>query len=138
MLGPPGDFTMTFSEAELTSAVWDSIAQMEMESGEDIPISDVQVLLENNTMYLYGTIDAGIVQSAGVITAQPSVRPDGTIDVAITSADFGLIQLSQDDVSALETEVETTLNAWIAESGATVTGVAISQGQFVVTGSTVP
>jgi hypothetical protein len=136
VLGPPGDFTMAFSEAELTSALWDSIAQMEAETGEDIPISDAQVFLQDGTLYIYGTVDAGAIQSDGLIAAQPSVGPDGTIDIAITSVNFGVIQMSQADVDILEAEVESALNDWAAAYGATVTGVAITDGQFIVTGST--
>jgi hypothetical protein len=136
VLGPPGDFTMTFSEAELTSALWDSIAQMEAETGEDIPISDTQVFLQDGTLYIYGAVDAGAIQSDGLIAAQPSVGPDGTIDIAITSVNFGVIQMSQADVDVLEAEVESALNDWAAAYGATVTGVAITDGQFIVTGST--
>lgn len=138
ILAPPGDFTMTFSEAELTSAFWDSIIQLEAQSGEDIPVSDIQVLLQDNTMYVYATVDAGIVQSSGLITAQPSIGPNGNIDVAILSADFGLVQLDQADIIALEAEVENTLNQWALEAGTTVTGVAIGDGQFTITGSTAP
>jgi hypothetical protein len=138
VLGPPGDFTVTFSETELTSVLWDSITQMEGETGEDIPISDVQVFLQDDTLYVYGTMDTGVGQSSGMVAAQPSVGPDGTLDIAITSVDVGLVQLSQSDIDALEAEVETVLNGWAAESGATLTGVAITDGQVIVTGATGP
>jgi hypothetical protein len=89
-------------------------------------------------MYVYGTFGSGVIQSSGLITAQPSVGPNGTVDIAITSADFGLVQLEQTDLNTLEAEVENTLNQWISESGTTVTGVTITDGQFVITGSTAP
>lgn len=136
--GPPGDFAMTFSEAELTSAVWDAISQAEIESGEDIPISNLQVYLEDGLMHLYGTIDAGPVQSGGVVVVQPTVGADGQVDIAISSADFGLIELSQTDLNSLETEVEDALNSWIVSSGANVTAITVANGQLIINGSTGP
>jgi hypothetical protein len=80
-----GEVTLKITEAQLTSLV-----ALKMQSQENPPFTDPQILLRNNQLQLYGKIKRGSFTANMVITANVGVDPaTGAPKVEITSADFG-------------------------------------------------
>jgi hypothetical protein len=137
---PNGPFSITFTEAELTSAVASAIAQAEAESSEPIPVEDVQVVLTDQTIYVYGRAKIDIVETNGLIVVVPTIGPDGRVHVDIASIEFGPLEVDPELLAELVATVESSINAPIQTSPFSITlaTITIADGQMTIAGTIAP
>jgi hypothetical protein len=137
---PTGPFNLTFTEAELTSAVAEAIAQTETDTGEDIPLSNVQVFLDDGVISAYALVQLEMLEINGLITIVPHIGDDGLIHVTITSAEFGPMELGPDTLAEVTTTIERSINQPIQASpvDVTLTALTIADGLLTVSGTINP
>lgn len=137
---PGGPFSITFSEAEMTSALAESIREHEADTGESLPIQNPQIVLRDGLVYVYAQLQLDVTQATGLITAQPRIGADGLVDIEIVSAEFGPIDLDPGMLDDMVTQVEDALNAPIqaAPGTVTLTEIVISGGQMTFNGAITP
>ena len=133
---PDGPFILTFTEAELTSVVVEALDEAELDSGQPIPVQDVQIILDNDMVYAYGTADLEPLQVEGVIQVVPVIGSDGLVDVTIQSVEFGPLEIDSGLVDKIATTVEASINEPIQASplDITFTDIVIADGELTVNG----
>lgn len=137
---PNGPFSVTFSEAELTSAMSEVLVEAEVNGTESIPVSSVQIDLRDGYMYVYGQLDVDPIEVNGLITVQPNLGDDGWVNLDVVSFDFGALEVDPSLLSELTTAAEQSLNAQIQASQLDInlTGVYISDGSLTLNGTINP
>jgi hypothetical protein len=137
---PDGPFVLTFTEAELTSVVTEALEETELDSGLPLPVQDVQIILDNDLVYAYGTADLEPLQVEGVIEAVPEIGPDGLVDVTIQSVEFGPLEVDPDLVEEIAATIEASINEPLQASplDITFTDIVISDGELTVSGMISP
>jgi hypothetical protein len=137
---PNGPFSITFTEAELTSAVNVGIAQQEADSGTAVPIHDVQVALRDGAIGIYGQVGTEPVAVNGVLTVVPTIGTDGLVHIAISDVQFGPIQLDQSMLDEMRTRVEQSINQPILASPfhITLNAITIANGELTISGTIIP
>jgi len=137
---PSGPFSVTLTEPELTAALVAAIEQAEADGIELPPISNVSVVLENNAINTYATIQAEVLVFDGVIVTVPSIGANGQVVVEITEASFGPFELEDSMLAEISDVVEQTINAPIQTSpfNITVTSVQIANHELTINGSINP
>ncbi len=135
-----GPFSVTFTEAELTSALDEGIRRYEAEAAEPLPIQNPQVVLQDGQIYLYAQLRLEVTQAAGLIVATPVISPAGLVDIQINSAEFGPIEVDPSLLEGLAAELEQAINAPIqaSPSDISLTQVAVADGQMLVSGTIAP
>ena len=106
---PDGPFTITFTEAELTSALARAIEE-DASSENPIPISNPSIVLQDDQILMYGTIQLEIAHARGLIKASPSIGENGLVSIDITSAEFGPIAVDAAVIDTLESRVAKAIN----------------------------
>lgn len=136
---PSGPFTLTFSEAELTSAMDAAIREAEAE-GADIPFEDVQVRLANGAIDVYSTVHMQPLVFSGLITIVPTIGPNGTVEIAITRTEFGPLEFDSATFDQLAAAVEQSINAPIVASPfhITLSAIRIADGELTISGTIAP
>ena len=137
---PAGPFSMTFTEAELSSALDEAIQQAEADRGENIPVSNPSVVLADGVINLYGQVSLNAFQADGLIVAIPTIGPDGLIDIQISAVEFGPIEIDPALLDELVTSIERSINAPIQSSpfNITLTTITIADGLMTVEGTIEP
>ncbi len=137
---PDGPFSITFTNEELTSVVAEAIAQTEADTGETIPIQDIQVIMGDGVVNIYGRINVGGFDANGLIVAVPSIGANGQLDVEIASIQYGPLQLDPSVLDQVMTSVEQSINSPIQSSPFTITlsDVIITDGQMTINGTITP
>jgi hypothetical protein len=136
---PSGPFSITFTEAELTSAMAEAIEQQEVQ-GEDIPISDPRVVLQDGKIYMYSQVQLDVTSVGGLIIAVPSIGSDGLVNIEIESAEFGPVDVDTSMMSNLASEIERAINEPIIASpfNITLSQISAGGGQLTVDGTIAP
>ncbi len=136
---PSGPFTLTFTEAELTSAVDAAIREAEAD-GADIPFEDVQVQLANGAINVYGTVHMPPLAFSGLITIVPTIGPNGTVEITITRIEFGPLEFDSATFDQLAAAVEQSINAPIVASPfhITLSAISITNGEMTISGTIAP
>jgi hypothetical protein len=137
---PAGPFSMTFTEAELSSVLAEAIQQAEADSGEDIPVGNPSVALQDGVINVYGQVSINTFQVDGLIVAVPVIGPDGLIDIQISSVEFGPIEIDPARLDELVSGIERSINAPIQSSpfNITLTTITIANGLMTVEGTIAP
>lgn len=137
---PAGPFSITFTEAELSSALAEALRQAEADRGQDLPIQNPGVVLKDGAMNIYGQIVASGFAANGLIVAVPTIGPDGLIDIQITSAEFGPIELDPSLLGELVTSIERSINEPIQSSpfDIALNTITITSGQMTIDGIIAP
>ncbi|MBN1311433.1 MAG: hypothetical protein JXB30_08440 [Anaerolineae bacterium] len=137
---PAGPFSMTFTEAELSSVLAEAIQQAEADSGEDIPVANPSIVLENGIINVYGQVVINTFQADGLIVAVPAIGPDGLIDIQIASVEFGPFEIDTAMLDDLVSGIERSINAPIQSSpfNITLTTITIADGLMTVEGTIAP
>lgn len=137
---PDGPFSITFTEAELTSALASAIEQQEADTGEPIPVQDPRVVLADGQINVYATIALDVATASGLIVASPTIGPDGLVSIDIVSAEFGPLDLDPQMLDDLAARVERSINEPIQASPFDIqlSGIDISSGQMTVSGTITP
>ncbi len=137
---PNGPFNVTFTEAELTSAMSEVLDEAKADGLESIPISDVQVDLRDGYMYVYGQLEVDLIEVNGLVTVLPTLGDDGWVDLEIISFDFGALEVDPELLAELTSSAEQSLNAQIQASQLDIdlTGVYISDESLMLSGTINP
>ena len=134
---PDGPFSVTFTEAELTSAVRAALAQAEADSGQPLPVENVQVSLQNGEIAVFGQVKVSPLNVNGQISVTPYVDSAGTVQLAVNQAEFGMFKVDQATLDGVLTSVEESINTPILASPESirVTDVVVSNGELTVNGT---
>jgi hypothetical protein len=137
---PDGPFSMTFTEAELSSALADALQEAKVDGGQDIPIENPSVVLKDGTINLYGQVSINTFQANGLIVAVPSIGQDGLIHIQISSVEFGPIDLDPSLLDTLVSNIEQSINAPIQSSpfNIVLTSITIADGEMTIDGTITP
>jgi hypothetical protein len=133
---PDGPFVMTFTEAELTSVVVEALEEAEVDSNLSLPVQNVQIILDDDTVYAYGTAALDPLQVEGVIEVVPMIGTDGLVDVTIQSVEFGPLEVDSSLIEEIATTIEASINEPIQASqlDITFTDIVIANGELTVSG----
>lgn len=133
---PYGPFSITFTEAELTSAFDEAITQSEA-GGEEVPISDPRVVLRDGLFYVYAILDLDVTQASGLITARPSIGADGLVDLTVESVEFGPVDVDPSILDSIADEIARSINEQILASpfNITLTQVTSENGELTISGT---
>lgn len=133
---PYGPFSVTFTEAELTSAFNNAIVKSEA-NGQDVPIDDPRVVLRDGLFYVYAMLDLDVTQTSGLITARPSIGADGLVQLTIESAEFGPVDVDPSMLNSLAAEIAQSINAPIQASPFQITLNQINSenGELTISGT---
>src|SRR5205085_1687065 len=101
---PYGPFSITFTEAELTSA-FDAAIQQSIEQGQDVPIRDPRVVLSDGLLYVYAVLELDVTQASGLIIARPSFGDDGLVKLTVESVEFGPVDVDPSMLDSLADEI---------------------------------
>jgi hypothetical protein len=137
---PDGPFVLTFTEAELTSVVVEALEEAELDSGLSLPVQDVQIILDDDIVYAYGTADLDPLAVDGVIEVVPEIGADGFVDVTIQSVEFGPLEIDPGLAEEIAATVEASINEPLQASqlNITFTDIVISDGELTVSGMISP
>lgn len=137
---PGGPFTVTFTEAELTSAVHAGIAQAEADTGQPLPIQNVQVALRDGSVQVFGQVKVDPLTMNGQITAVPYIDTAGDVRLDVTSAEFGMFEVDQSLLNSAVASVENSINQPIRSSPGNInlTNVTVTDGSLTVSGNITP
>lgn len=137
---PGGPFSVTFTEAELTSAVHAGIAQAEADTGQRLPIENVQVALQDGSVAVFGQVKVDPLTMNGQIIAVPYVDTAGDVRLDVTSAEFGMFEVDQALLDSAVASVENSINQPIRSSpgNINVNNVAVTNGSLTVSGTITP
>ncbi|NDJ53083.1 MAG: hypothetical protein GYB68_08375 [Chloroflexi bacterium] len=130
-------FSVTFTQAELNAIANASLDDLAA-SGEEIPVRDVVLVLDDGLMYSYGTIQIESLQANGLVTIRPSISADQTrLIISVESAEFGPINVDGETIESLRSEVERGLNDLLNTSGGTIllTSLILDDGFLTVEGT---
>ncbi len=134
---PNGPFSVTFTDAELTSAAAAALAEAEADGGQAIPFRDVQVHLRPGAIDVYGTAQIDPLTVPGRITIVPVLGPDGRVRLDVADTQFGPLQMDAGLLSEVVRSVEQTINEPIqaAPFNITLTDVTITDGEITINGT---
>lgn len=137
---PAGPFSMTFTEAELSSALAEAIRQAEADGAQNIPIQNPGVVLKDGVINVYGQITTQAFQADGLIVAVPTIGQDGLIHIQIKSVEFGPIELDPALLNSVVANIESSINEPIQASpfDITLTTITIASGQMTIEGTIAP
>ena len=137
---PGGPFSVTFTEAELTSAVQAALAEAQADTGQSFPVENVQVALRNGSVDVYGQIRVDPLTANAEVNVVPYIGSNGNVELEITRAAFGMFEVDQSVINGVLNSVERSINQPIHASPANIslTDVAVSDGQLTVNGTINP
>src|SRR5574341_419811 len=137
---PTGPFSVMFTEAELTSALAEAIAQQEAATGEALPVQTPQVLLRDGNISVYMTVQLDATQVDRLVVTQPAIDANGLVNVAVIGAEFGPVDVDPSQFDSLAAEIERTINEPIRASPTpiTLTTITVAEGQLTISGTAAP
>jgi uncharacterized protein YpmS len=137
---PDGPFSITFTNEELTSVVAEAIAQTEADTGETIPIQDIQVIMGDGVVNIYGRVNVSGFEANGLIVVVPSIGADGRLHAEIASIQYGPLQLDPSVLDQVMASVEQSINSPIQSSpfNITLSDVTVTNGQMTINGTITP
>jgi hypothetical protein len=133
-----GQFTLTFNEAEVASAVDSAIANTRFESETDIPLHNVHIALDGDIL-LYVQTNGPVVDASGVMALHPTVDEEGRLVTQVSSSEFGRASLDDPLLDQLSATVADALihPAEALPVEVALTSVAVVDEQLVLTGTIV-
>jgi hypothetical protein len=127
-----GVVTFQITEAQLTSYL-----ALKLQSQENAPFTEPQILLRNGQMQMYGRIQQGYFTANMLITMNVGVDPaTGLPSITIASADFGPVDAPEGVTSAISSIIA---EAFTGSFGPVATGIrietiTIADGVMTLTG----
>ncbi|MCZ7545499.1 MAG: DUF1565 domain-containing protein [Anaerolineae bacterium] len=130
-------FTITLSQAEVTSWVVLRAGEYALQVGEKVPLDNLQIYLDDGVIRLYGDYDDRGVAAQALVTVRPSVTPAGLVDAQITAAQVGPVTLGDADLQSLNAAVQDALRALNDRLAGSyrVIGLLIDDGSAVLSGA---
>lgn len=137
---PDGPFSLTFTEAELTSAVQSAIAEAEAESGQPLPIEDVTVSVREGAIDVYGQAKIDPLTVNGMISVVPTLSDTGRIELEVIDVQFGAIELGDSMLNEIVESVEHSINQPLQASPSRITldTITMTDGELTVSGTINP
>ena len=138
---PNGPFSLSFTEAELTSAVTEAIDRAEAQQGQSIPLEDVQVHTNaEGTIDVYAKVMLEPLALNGLITVVPAISPQGRVELDVTEAEFGPVDVDTSMLEDVVNGVEQTINEPLQTSpfDITLTGITVTDTEMTITGTIGP
>ncbi|MGF1506719.1 MAG: hypothetical protein GYB64_05695 [Chloroflexi bacterium] len=127
---PTQDFTLTLTESEVTSLVNAELNNLDLPQG--ISIGRAVVLLRDGEIQTYTDLNVSGIDASGVLAAVPNAQADGRVDIEVTRAEFGIVDLSPQVIEQVTQTVEDGLNNTLAN--VRVTSIAVQGGQMTISG----
>jgi len=133
---PNGPFSVSFTEAELTSAMDQAIEQRSAQ-GDDVPITDPRVVLKDGKIYLYTQLQMDVTQAGGLIMAVPAINENGLVELTIESAEFGPVDIDPTNLQTLADEIEKAINEPLLASPFNIqlTQIVVANGEMTISGT---
>lgn len=127
-----GIVTITLSQEQLTAYIRDYLQKQ-----PDTPISNPQVVLTDNKIEIYGTVEEGLFNANILITLATRIDETGNLDIEIESADFGPIPAPESVLNTISSLIDEALTGTIAPSttGIKIESISIIEGSMTVSGS---
>jgi uncharacterized protein YpmS len=137
---PDGPFAISFTEAELTSAVNAAIEQTEEDSGQSIPLEGVEVHVRDGAIDVYGQAKIDPLTINGVVTVVPTIGPDGWIELDVASVEFGAIEIEDEMLDELVDSVEHGINEPIQASPLDIQleSISMANNELTISGTLNP
>ena len=134
---PSGPFSITFTEAELTSAVTAAIQESESSSGQSWPISNVTVALNDDQITVYGSARIDPLAINGSLAVVPYVDESGYVQLSLVNVDFGPLTLNENMLNEIISRVERSINAPIQSSpfDITIQTITVTSDQITINGT---
>jgi hypothetical protein len=133
-----GQFTLSFNDDEVASAVDSAFANSRLESETNIPLHNVHIALDGDIV-LYVQTNGPVVNASGVMAFQPSVDAEGRLVTRVQSSEFGRASLNDPLLDQLSATVADALTrpAEALPVEVVLTSVAVVDEQLVLTGTIV-
>ena len=128
-----GPFTFTFTEEEITSFV--VLRAHEYMEG-DLPLQNIQIMLEDGKISIYGEASAAGVTAGVLIEIVPSVDAEGKLALEISSAQMGPIGLGSDLLGPVTDMLEDTFDRLLSDikDQYILNSIVIADGQLTISG----
>lgn len=125
-----GTLSLTFNEQQLTAFIADALAKQ-----TDVPVSDPQIKLADNQMYITGKATIGGLSGTVNLVVKPYVDA-GLVKATVVSADFGNFPVPQTFLTQITDTINSNLNDFITVQGRQIeiNSIEISNGTMTVTG----
>jgi uncharacterized protein YpmS len=125
-----GTITLTITESQLTAFII-----QQLQSQNDVPFKDPQVLLRNNQIEVSGTVTSGIINAPGSMVLVPVVD-QGNLKINVQSAKIGSVPVPQGTLDNLSTLINQNIDSLISVNGTPleIQSLQVSDGQMTITG----
>jgi hypothetical protein len=137
-------FTVTVTEAQLTSWLTLYAPTYAAQQGFQFPVRNPKVTLQNGQIRLFGLVSQpNVPETAAQLIVVPSVDANGQLSVSIQGGQFGVAGIPQDMLNNLNTQIRDTLLSVVsqvtAQTGASyrITGLNIANGAMTLSGQIV-
>ncbi len=126
-----GILTLSITESELSSLLASKLSDQ-----PDSLIQNLQVVLQNNEIQIYGVTTKGNFQANSRVVIAVAMDPDGKPIFKVTSADFGPMPAPEGLTDAISTLIDQAFTGVIgpAITGIRLDSVVISDGILTLTG----
>lgn len=128
-----GKAKITFTEAQLTSAL-----ALELQSQQDMPLSEPQVYLRDGQIQLTGKVSQNGITAPMQVDLTIEANVQGGLHYQIVSAKLGPLPLPQSMVNQLSSQLDQTIakNLSPATHNLFIESVNIADGQMTISGHT--
>jgi hypothetical protein len=100
-------------------------------------VSNPRVVLDDGQIYLYTQIELDVTEASGLIIAVPTINAQGLVEITITSAEFGPVDVDPAMLDDLATEIERAVNEPILASPFNIilTQITVDDGEMIISGT---
>ena len=124
--------TLTLSQEEITSYI---VSNLPPDS--EFQVTNLQVLLDNGQIELYGNVDQGMISADAKIVIKPYIDAFGQLKSEITEFNVGPFPISQSMKDNLSAQIDDAIINALQSNGndIIVQSVDINNGQMIITAS---
>jgi hypothetical protein len=127
--GQTGEIRLTVNESQLNG-----LLDEKLQAEANPLIIQPQVYLREGQIQVYGVSTQGLVQARIYLSIQPSINPDGQLEIEIPTAEFGSLPAP----AALKEAVSKSITELFSDAiepvaaGVRVTSIVITDGQMAI------
>jgi hypothetical protein len=126
-----GQFKLTLTESEITSYVVQELGKSQ-DRGEPAPLTNPQIKLTQNQVWVYGTFIAGTSKFNGLLVVSPTVQ-SGKLAIKIVRADFGPVPVPGPVLDQINQQIQSLFDKESSQD-IVLTAITIREGEVDVTG----